>query len=68
MAAAPLAIQGKIDRGEELSEGEVRAIIAAEAADLGLSLEEAITRARAGTLPRHYLASDIELLVGMLEE
>jgi len=68
MAAAPLAIQGKIDRGEELSEAEVRAIIAAEAAELGLALEEAIARARAGTLPRHYLASDIELLVGMLEE
>ncbi len=68
MSAAPLAFQDKIDRGEELSEVELRAIIAAEAADLGLSLDEAIAGARAGTLPRHYLASDIELLVGMIEE
>lgn len=66
--AAPLEVQGKIDRGETLSVEEVRAIIAAEAAELGLLIEEAIARARAGTLPRHYLASDIELLVGMLEE
>jgi hypothetical protein len=66
MGALLLAIQKKIDRGEPLTEAEVREIIRAEAAELGLSLEEAIDRARAGTLPRQFPAPDIELLVGML--
>ncbi len=66
MAPVPEHLQEVIERGEPLTEAQVRELIEAEARALGMKGEEAICRARAGTLPRHYIADDIALLVQLL--
>jgi len=62
----PEALVRKIDAGEELSGAELRCLIDAEAALLGLSGDEAVERARRGTLGGSYIEADLELLVSML--
>jgi hypothetical protein len=65
MAAPATSLDQAIDRGE-LTEEQLLELIAEEAATLGLSRDEAIARARAGTLPKRFPAADLELLVQML--
>lgn len=62
--SAPLA--EAIERGE-LTEEQFRELIETEARALGLTYDEAIARARAGTLPRHPRGANLELLVEMLD-
>ncbi len=49
-----------------LTQEQLRQLIAIEAADLGLSYDEAVRRARNRSLPKSALGSDIELLVELL--
>jgi hypothetical protein len=62
----PEALQRAISTGE-LTEVQLRELIELEANALSLSTEEAIKRAKAGTLPRHYIADDLALLVDLLQ-
>lgn len=50
----------------ELTQDQLRRLIAAEAAELGLSFDEAVDLARYRELPKTALGSDIELLCEML--
>lgn len=64
----PDRVVSKIEAGEELTEAELRCLIDAEAALLGLTGSEAVERARRGDLGGSYLAADLELLASMLPE
>jgi hypothetical protein len=55
------ALQEAIERGE-LTREQLRELLEQEARALGLEVEEAIRRARLGTLPHTYIGADIELL------
>lgn len=59
------SLREAIERGE-LTDDQVRELIALEAHALGLGVEDAIAQARAGTLPRTPIGSDLELLVDLL--
>ncbi len=61
----PRALQEAIERGE-LSDEQLRELIAIEADALGLSVDEAIQLARERRLPRTYVGADLELLVRLL--
>lgn len=65
MVALPESLRQAVERGE-LTEDQLRELIALEAEALGLSPDEAIYRAKAGTLPHHYVADDLALLVALL--
>jgi hypothetical protein len=65
MAPLPQDLVDALDRGE-LTPGQLRQLIALEAEALGLDFEEAVKRARAGTLPRDAIGADLELLVELL--
>jgi hypothetical protein len=66
MLKLPTALCEAIERGE-LTEAQLRELITLEAKALGLGYEEAVLRARAGTLPERYpLRADLELLVDLL--
>jgi len=65
MAPLPLALQEAIERGE-LTEDQLRELIALEAQALGLSFEEAVRKARDRHLPKNILGADLELLVQLL--
>lgn len=67
MAAPARTLEGAVERGE-LTDAQIRELIAREAKQLGLTFAEATARARAGTLPGNYLAADIELLVELLSD
>jgi len=64
-AAMPQHLLDALDRGK-LSDAELRELIALQAAELGLTFEEAEARYRAGALPRDYRGVDLGLLFGML--
>ena len=51
----------------ELTHGQLRDLIGYEAGLMGLDYETAVARARARTLPKTAIGSDIELLVELLE-
>ncbi len=65
MSPIPVALQEAIERGE-LTEAQLRELIALEAQALGLSFREAVRRARERCLPRTLLGSDLEFLVQLL--
>jgi hypothetical protein len=64
MPELPTELREAIERGT-LTPAQLSQLIELEAACLGLSAEEAIQRAQAGTLPKHYIADDLALLVEM---
>jgi hypothetical protein len=55
-----------INRGE-LTTAQLRELIEAEAAELGLSFDEAIAAAREDTMPHNATGSDLRLLIELLE-
>lgn len=63
----PQDILDALEDDGELSDEQLRQLISIEAAMIGLSFDEALAAARARTLPRNYLGSDIEFLVRMLD-
>lgn len=63
----PADIVAGIEQGE-LTEEQVRRLIAVEAAQIGLSFGEAVRRARDGSLPKTVIGSDVELLVMLLPD
>ena len=65
MTPLPDELRRAIDRGE-LTEEQLRQLIAHEAQALGLSYDEAVRRARKHTLPKTPLGTDIEFLVELL--
>ena len=65
MDPLPLGLQQAIEEGE-LTDEQLRELITLEAGALGLTFEEAVERARVGTLPHNVLGSDLQLLVQLL--
>ncbi len=65
MSPLPQDLVTAIERGE-LTEGQLRQLIALEAEAIGLDFEEAVKRAGAGTLPQNAIGADLELLVELL--
>jgi hypothetical protein len=65
MAPLPLDLQDALNRGE-LTEPQLRELIAFEAEALGLSFDAAVKAAHAGTLPHGPIGADLELLVDLL--
>jgi hypothetical protein len=65
MSPLPAALQEAIERGE-LTEAQLRELIALEAKALGLTYEEAVRKARDRRLPKNYIGADLELLVQLL--
>ncbi len=63
----PPALREAIEQGE-LSQQQLRELIEFEAEDLGLSFDEAVRRAREGTLPKTVAGMDLELLVQALAD
>lgn len=63
--ALPDRLRQAVEQGD-LTEDQLRELIALEADALGLSAEEAIARAKAGKLPRTYLGDDLALLIELL--
>ena len=51
----------------ELNQAELRELIRETARVLGMSFDQAVKNAAAGSLPRNPLGADIALLVGMLK-
>jgi hypothetical protein len=51
-----------------LTNEQLRRLIALEAAQLGLSFDEAVRRARDGSLPTTVVGSDVELLIDLLPD
>jgi hypothetical protein len=52
----------------ELTQEQLRRLIAIEASDLGLGFDEAVGRARDGSLPKNVVGLDLELLVELLTD
>jgi hypothetical protein len=52
--------------GGELTEAQLRELIAFEAEEIGLSFDEAVRRGRERTLPKNAIGMDIEGLVLLL--
>jgi hypothetical protein len=65
MAPFPPDLQRAISRGE-LSRDQLKQLITIEADALSLSFDEAVDRAKAGTLPNNYIGADLELLIELL--
>jgi hypothetical protein len=58
-------VQRAVQSGDILGDAHLRALIEIDARALGMSPDEAIIRARAGTLPRTPIADDLILLLGI---
>ena len=65
MEPLPVELQQAIEEGE-LTDEQLRELITLEAKAVGLTYEEAVKRARDGTLPQSLLGADLELLVQLL--
>jgi len=66
IATVPPPVQRAIAEGHTLTRNQLETLIAVEAKLLGLSVDDALACARAGTLPRSYVADDLALLIGLL--
>jgi hypothetical protein len=56
-----------IERGQPITEEQLRELVTVEAKEIGLSFDEAVNAAQEGTLPSgNLLASDIAFLVDLL--
>ena len=51
-----------------LTQEQLRQLITIEASDLGLEFDEAVRRARDGSLPKNVVGLDVELLVELLTD
>lgn len=51
-----------------LTQAQLRQLITIEASDLGLGFDEAVRRARDGSLPKNVIGLDLELLVELLAD
>ena len=65
MSPLPKDLVRAIEQGE-LTETQLKELIRLEAEALGLSLDQAIARAKDGSLPKSYIGADLELLVDLL--
>lgn len=54
--------------GGALTDEQLCRLITLEAAQLGLGFDEAVRRAREGSLPKTVVGSDVELLVDLLPD
>jgi hypothetical protein len=63
----PLATQEAIERGLVTQE-QLRELIELEAEWIDSSFDEAVRRARRGTLPKNEMGADLEFLVRMLAD
>ena len=61
-----VALLEAIEHGE-LTQAQLRELIAIEADDLGLTFDEAVRHARQRTLPKNDIGADLELLVPLLD-
>ena len=50
-----------------LTDEQLRQLIEIEAESIGLTFDEAVAAARAGSLPKNHIGFDIRSLVGMLD-
>jgi hypothetical protein len=66
MAELPADLISAIEAGE-LTDLQLRVLIEHEARAIGLTYDEAVTRATSGTLPPNYISADITLLVDLLK-
>ena len=62
----PGALLEAIEHGE-LTQAQLRELIAIEPEDLGLTFDEAVRRARQRTLPKNEIGADLALLVPLLD-
>ncbi len=65
MAPFPPDLQKAMELGE-LTDPQIRQLIELEAREIGLSYDEAVASAKAQTLPRTAIGSDLKLLVRLL--
>jgi hypothetical protein len=65
MSPLPKELQQAIERGE-LSREQLKQLITIEADALSLSFDDAVKRAKDGTLPNNYIGADLELLIELL--
>jgi hypothetical protein len=65
MTPLPTDLQRAIEQGD-LTEEQLKRLIALEAEALGLSFEQALDQAKARTLPKNHLGADLELLIDLL--
>ncbi len=63
--AMPAELVRALEDGE-LTDNQLVQLITIEAAELGLSFDEAVQRARDGSLPKNLVGLDLELLVSLL--
>ena len=61
----PEEVQQAVQSGEILNDAHLRALIEVDARALGMSPDEAILRARRGTLPKGPITDDLLLLLGI---
>ena len=61
----PEEVQEAVQRGDVLTEDHLHALIEIDARALGMSADEAIIRARNGSLPKSPVADDLILLLGI---
>ena len=52
----------------ELTEDQVQELIAFEAAEIGLTYDQAVALGRARSLPGNAMGSDIQMLLGLIAE
>jgi hypothetical protein len=65
MSELPVSLIEAIEHGE-LTPEQLDELISLEASALGLDYEQAVARAKAGTLPKTYIGADLALLVDLL--
>jgi hypothetical protein len=65
MTPLPESLQEAIEKGE-LTEAQLRELIAREAMALGLDYAQAVKLAREHRLPKNFIGADLELLVELL--
>jgi hypothetical protein len=65
MTPLPQSLQEAIEKGE-LTEAQLRDLIAREAKALGLDYAQAVKLAKERRLPKNIIGADLELLVGLL--
>jgi hypothetical protein len=65
MPELPASLVEAIERGE-LTPEQLAELIRLEARALGFDYEEAVARAKAGTLPKTHIGADLSLLVDLL--
>jgi hypothetical protein len=65
MGELPISVIEAMSEGE-ITQEQLRQLITAEAEALSMDFDEAVSRARQGSLPKNAIGADIELLVELL--